>query len=47
MEQETGTPHLHRRQGRHYREVSVTKPGSVLELAEPVRATIRPEDLVP
>ncbi|WBC02229.1 MULTISPECIES: Uma2 family endonuclease [unclassified Micromonospora] len=47
VEQETGTLHLHRRQGRHYREVSVTKPGSVLELTEPVQATIRPEDLVP
>ncbi|WP_431878785.1 Uma2 family endonuclease [Micromonospora marina] len=47
VEQGTGTLHLHRRQGRHYREVSVTKPGAVLELTEPVRATIRPEDLVP
>ncbi|SCG79030.1 Uma2 family endonuclease [Micromonospora humi] len=47
VEQEDGTLHLYRRQGRHYREVSVTKPGDVLELTEPVRATIRPEDLVP
>ncbi|WBB74597.1 Uma2 family endonuclease [Micromonospora sp. WMMD1128] len=47
VEQENGTLHLYRRQGRHYREVSVTKPGDVLELSEPVRATIRPEDLVP
>ena len=47
VEQETGTLHLYQRQGRHYREVSVTKPGSVLELTEPVRATVRPEDLVP
>ncbi|MFG3301130.1 Uma2 family endonuclease [Micromonospora chersina] len=48
-EQETGTLHLYRRHGRHYREESVTKPGAVLELelAEPVRATIRPEGLVP
>ncbi|ATO18036.1 hypothetical protein CO540_24035 [Micromonospora sp. WMMA2032] len=47
VEQETGTLHLYRRQGRHYREVSVTKPAEVLELTDPVRATIRPEDLVP
>ncbi|MFI7215505.1 Uma2 family endonuclease [Micromonospora maritima] len=47
VEQETGTLRLYRRQGRHYREVSVTKPADVLELTDPVRATIRPEDLVP
>ncbi|MEU2611575.1 Uma2 family endonuclease [Micromonospora sp. NPDC007271] len=47
VEQENGTLHLYRRQGRHYRELSVTKPGEALELTEPVRATIRPEDLVP
>ncbi|MEU9737619.1 Uma2 family endonuclease [Micromonospora chersina] len=47
VEQENGTLHLYRRQGRHYREESVTKPGAALELTEPVRATIRPEDLVP
>ena len=47
VEQETGTLHLYRRHGRHHREESVTKLGAVLELAEPVRATIRPEDLVP
>ncbi|MFU8851595.1 Uma2 family endonuclease [Micromonospora sp. SL1-18] len=46
VEQENGTLHLYRRQGRHYRELSVTKPGEALELTEPVRATIRPEDLV-
>ncbi|WP_089155386.1 Uma2 family endonuclease [Micromonospora sp. NBS 11-29] len=47
VEQEDGTLHLYRRRGRHYREASVTKPGDVLELTEPVRARIRPEDLVP
>jgi Uma2 family endonuclease len=47
IEQETGTLHLHRRHHSHYKEQSVTKPGQVLELTEPVRATIRPEDLVP
>ena len=46
VEQENGTLYLYRRQGRHYQELSVTKAGEVLELIEPVRATIRPEDLV-
>ncbi|KKK04775.1 Uma2 family endonuclease [Micromonospora sp. HK10] len=45
--QEDGTLHLYRRRGRHYREESVTKPGGMLELTEPVRATIRPTDLIP
>ncbi|WP_269459094.1 hypothetical protein [Micromonospora viridifaciens] len=40
-------PYLCQRQGGHYVERSVTKPGEVLELTEPVRATIRPEDLIP
>ncbi|MFE9200525.1 Uma2 family endonuclease [Micromonospora sp. NPDC007230] len=47
VEQENGTLHRYRRHGRHYRELSVTKPGEALELTEPVRATIRPQDLVP
>ncbi|MEO3780419.1 Uma2 family endonuclease [Micromonospora sp. B11E3] len=47
VEQENGTLHLYQRQGRHYVERSVTKAGEVLELTEPVRASIRPEDLVP
>ncbi|WP_433264128.1 Uma2 family endonuclease [Micromonospora vinacea] len=46
VEQETGTLHLYRRQGGHYVEAAAAKPGEVLELAEPVRATIRPEDLL-
>ncbi|MER7439812.1 Uma2 family endonuclease [Micromonospora avicenniae] len=47
VEQENGTLHLYRRQGRHYREVAVTKAGESLELTEPVRATIRREELLP
>ncbi|MFC3501226.1 hypothetical protein ACFOOK_09670 [Micromonospora krabiensis] len=42
-----GDLHLYRRQGRHYREVSVTKAAELLELTEPVRTTIRPEELLP
>ncbi|WP_244298639.1 hypothetical protein [Micromonospora cremea] len=37
---------LYRRQGSHYTEQSETRPGDVLALTEPVRATIRPEDLL-
>ncbi|SCG36067.1 Endonuclease, Uma2 family (restriction endonuclease fold) [Micromonospora echinaurantiaca] len=47
VEQDNGTLHLYRRQGRHYREISVTKAGERLELTEPVRAMIRPADLLP
>ncbi|MFG3696841.1 Uma2 family endonuclease [Micromonospora sp. NPDC047620] len=47
VEQETGGLRLYRRQGRHYVEQSATKRGETLELADPVRATIRPEQLVP
>ncbi|MFI7604164.1 Uma2 family endonuclease [Micromonospora sp. NPDC049366] len=47
VEQDNGSLHLYRRQGRHYREVSVTKVGELLELTEPVRTTIRPEQLLP
>ena len=46
IEQETLTMYLYQRQGGRYVERSVTKAGEVLELSEPVRATIRPEDLV-
>ncbi|MEU3453204.1 Uma2 family endonuclease [Micromonospora sp. NPDC006766] len=46
IEQETLTMFLYQRQGGHYVERSITKAGEVLELTEPVRATIRPEDLV-
>ncbi|SCG54136.1 hypothetical protein GA0070614_2335 [Micromonospora coxensis] len=44
---ESGNLHLHRRQGRHYVEQSVTKAGESLQLTEPVKATIRPEELLP
>lgn len=47
VEQKTGVLRLHRRRGRHYTEHSATKRGETLRLTEPVRATIRPEDLVP
>lgn len=47
VEQETGALRLFRRRGRHYAEQSSVKRGETLELTEPVRATIRPEDLVP
>ncbi|MEU1885043.1 Uma2 family endonuclease [Micromonospora sp. WMMD987] len=47
VEQKTGALRLHRRRGRHYTEHSATKRGEILSLIEPVRATIRPEDLVP
>ncbi|MEU4529345.1 Uma2 family endonuclease [Micromonospora ureilytica] len=47
VEQESLTVHLYQLQGSHYVERSTTRAGEVLELAEPVRATIRPEDLVP
>ena len=38
---------LYQLQGAHYVERSTTRVGEALELAEPVRATIRPEDLLP
>ncbi|MFV2111816.1 Uma2 family endonuclease [Micromonospora sp. LOL_025] len=46
VEQETLTVHVYRRRGAHYVERSVTKAGETLELTEPVRATIRPADLL-
>ncbi|MFG3687323.1 Uma2 family endonuclease [Micromonospora sp. NPDC047740] len=46
VEQETGSLRPYRRRGGHYTEQSVAKRGEVLELSDPVRATIRPEDLV-
>ncbi|MFF5179507.1 Uma2 family endonuclease [Micromonospora sp. NPDC000316] len=47
VEQETLTVHLYQQQGSHYAKRSTTRAGDVLELTEPVRATIRPEDLLP
>lgn len=47
VEQETGALHLYRLAGSHYVEHSVTYPGTLLRLEEPVEATIAPEDLLP
>ncbi|MET8042939.1 Uma2 family endonuclease [Micromonospora sp. NPDC005215] len=47
VEQRTGAMRLYQRRGGHYVETATAKRGEVLELTEPVRATIRPEDLVP
>ncbi|GGM45194.1 hypothetical protein GCM10011608_32440 [Micromonospora sonchi] len=47
VEQGAGELRLYRRQFGHYKEAQAVKRGEVLELRSPVRATIRPEDLVP
>ncbi|RZU50180.1 Uma2 family endonuclease [Krasilnikovia cinnamomea] len=47
VEQDTGALHLYRLSGDRYLEHSVTLPGGVLTLTDPVQATIRPEDLLP
>ncbi|SDX98791.1 Endonuclease, Uma2 family (restriction endonuclease fold) [Micromonospora pattaloongensis] len=47
VEQDTGALHLHRLEGRHYVEHSVTKPGGTLRLTAPVLAEISPEALLP
>lgn len=47
VEQETGALHLYELAGDHYVERSVTKPGEVLHLTEPVDAILTPEDLLP
>jgi Uma2 family endonuclease len=47
VEQETQALHLYELDAGHYRERSVTKPGEVLQLSEPVVAAIAPEDLLP
>ncbi|MFG2048285.1 Uma2 family endonuclease [Micromonospora sp. NPDC048935] len=46
VEQEPLTVHLRQRQGSHYVERSVARAGGVLELTGPVKATIRPEELL-
>lgn len=46
-EQETGALHLYKLAGEHYVEHCVTRPGEVLQLSDPVEATISPEDLLP
>jgi hypothetical protein len=47
VEQETGAIHLNELVGNHYVERSVTRPGEVLRLTEPVDVTIYPADLLP
>jgi Uma2 family endonuclease len=45
-DQDSGALHLYRLDDGHYVAHSITEPGGVLRLTEPVEATIRPEDLV-
>jgi len=47
VEQETGTLRLYGLDGDKYLEHSVTLPGEVLHLTEPVQATISPGQLLP
>jgi Uma2 family endonuclease len=47
VEQETGALHLYGLSGDRYTERSVTQVGDVLDLTEPIEATISPEDLLP
>ena len=47
VEHETGALHLYQLLGDKYIERSVTQPGEVLHLTEPIEATISPEDLLP
>lgn len=47
VEQDTGALHLYRLRGSHHVEESVTKPGDVLRLTEPVDAEIDPAGLLP
>ena len=47
VEQETGALHLYELAGQQYREHSVTQPGQVLHLTDPVDVTIVPEALLP
>ncbi|MEW2427943.1 Uma2 family endonuclease [Micromonospora sp. NPDC047644] len=47
VEQESLSVNLYQLEGAHYVERSTTRTGEVLELTEPVKATIRPEELLP
>lgn len=47
VEQDTGALHLYRLAGEHYVEHSVTRPGEVLKLTEPVAVEIDPSALLP
>ncbi|MGW4941482.1 Uma2 family endonuclease [Actinoplanes sp. NPDC004185] len=46
VEQESATLHLYQLRGDYYVERSVTRPGEVLHLEEPVTADLVPEDLL-
>ncbi|MFI7540978.1 Uma2 family endonuclease [Actinoplanes sp. NPDC049599] len=47
VEQESAALHLYQLSGNHYVERSVTRPGEVLHLDEPLTADLVPEDLLP
>jgi Uma2 family endonuclease len=47
VEQETGALHLYQLEGDEYLEYSVTGPGAVLMMTDPVQANISPEALLP
>jgi Uma2 family endonuclease len=47
VEQETGALHLYQLAGQRYQEHSVTLPGQVLHLTDPVDVSIAPEALLP
>lgn len=47
VEQETGALHLYRLAAGHYVEHSVTGPGQVLRISDPVEAIIEPAALLP
>ncbi|WBB94418.1 Uma2 family endonuclease [Verrucosispora sp. WMMC514] len=47
VEQSTGGLRLYQRRGCHYVEHQAARRGAVLELNAPVKAKVRPEDLVP
>ncbi len=47
VEQESATLHLYQLSGSHYVERSVTRPGEVLHLTEPLTVDLMPEDLLP
>ncbi|MFC0006951.1 Uma2 family endonuclease [Micromonospora siamensis] len=47
IEQDNGALHLYRCKDGQYHEHSVTRVGEILELTEPVKVTIRPEELLP
>ncbi|MFI2709777.1 Uma2 family endonuclease [Micromonospora sp. NPDC018662] len=46
VDQESLTTRLYQRRGSHYVERSTAKAGDVLELTDPVRVAVRPEELL-